>query len=458
MLGKWAKDQATAWGKDQMRRQIDNAKTILLSKGFPEPPNGYQLPFNVDDNEAWAFTYLSVHTDLLTHPTPEGALRMAQAFVKSQGDAIGIPPELIAASNLVTQWPQDLKGAENWAVTLGTAYLMQFGVPLVTSFDMNGFFQAAGNFAMTQIPGAPSFSMCEATFNALKDGSISYGEAKGLVIGACAWIGAAVGQAFGLPAPLGAFLGNLLGQLLTGPVADALGFGPSDSAKLNAAQDAARKAAAAATIVCTDLARATWLQYQHYWDSVENNLQTVIHANQEWLLSGGCARGDGVRLFPESVPGGNTLQYVMDPSTGQPATYKDSKGKAQPMSYVYPVTRYCGDMTGCAYNSMNVVGPVYYRDRYSLSIDDLAADFKSCPPDKPPGPTQPANQEGCPDISSATGGCGAIDALAFWNARRYVTPFQAILEMQGAWKEPGGGDNISRLATRTCTFGTTTRR
>lgn len=404
--GPWAKQMVQLYSSPMMTAGIEAGKRTLQDFRVPENPTGFGPPLTEDEAAQWATGYLASHPDMLTNPTAQGAVAMMQAFVSAQGTAIGLPPEFIAASQLAHGFPTDVGSAEKWGLTLGTAYLSQYGVPIVSDLSATGFLQAAGRFGMSQVaPGIP-FGLCEATYTALSDGSISYNEAQGLVVGACAFIGGAVGQAFGIPAPLGALLGQLVGTVLTGPVADALGFGPSDSEKLNAAQEAATKAAAAATVVCTDLARALWLEYQQYWDSVQTNLDGVFRANQEWLFPGSCGPTSGVMLFPESSPGENTLNYILN-ADGSPVM-----GKNGPLSYPYPTTRHCGPMTGCPYNATSI-DQIVMRDKYDLTMEDLL-------------------KKRVPNISrgSSYAGCDALGALAFWGARRYVTPYQVMYAMR----------------------------
>lgn len=414
-VGPWAKQMGQIYGSDAMQYGIEQGKVTLAALGVPENPTGFGPPMSEDETSQWALGYLSAHPDMLTNPTSQGAVAMMQAFVSAQGNAIGLPPEFIAASDLAHGFPSDPDAAVSWGMKLGTAYLSQYGVPIVSDVSATGFVQAAGRFGIAQVtPGVP-FSLCEATYTSLANGSINFSEAQGLVVGACAWIGGAVGQAFGIPAPLGALLGQLVGSALTGPVAEALGFGPSDSEKLNAAQDAARNAAAAATVACTDLAKALWLEYQQYWESVETNLQGLIRANQEWLfLTGSCGANDGLLLFPESTPGENTLNYILD----EYGRIRQVNGKDA--RYPYPIARACAPMTGCRYNQ-TPIDSLAIRDSYDLTIADL-------------------NKKRIPTIkwSGAYAGCDALGALAYWGARRYVTPYQVIYAMRGLQADKGG--------------------
>ena len=406
-VGPWAKEQAKAWATPEIKAGIDQGRRILEDKLSGNGNKVYadiRSPLDESEVGGWALAYISAHGP----PTSSSAaVAMMQSFVMTNADAIGLPPEFIAASGLIQNFPTTTEGAEQWGLTLGTAYLAQFGVPIITSTDPSAFLSSCGRAAIAQTaPGVP-FSLCEATYRSLSDGSINFAEAQGLVIGACAWIGALVGQAFGLPAPLGALLSQLIASEIVPILADALGFGPSDSEKLNQAQDAARKAAAAATIVCTDLARALWLQYQHYWDSMSGNLDRTIRANQEWLLTGGaCSRTDGIRVFPETTPGANTLDIVCD-KTGAPILVN-----GKPIHYAHPISRWCTDPNGCPYLAYSI-DSVVRRSSYSLST----ADLKRVPNSY--------------DISAGSPGCDAVSALACWEARRYVTPNQVLYEMQG---------------------------
>jgi len=423
MIPPWADQMATLYGSKYVRAGVDSAKIELDKRGTQPPKQGYQQPLTATEAAEWAGKYLASNPGMLTHPTPDGALRMMQSFVAANGAAIGIPPEYVAASRLLNTWPTSVDGAEQWAVAMGSAYLSQYGVPLVSDASAKGFIVAASRFGMSQVaPGIP-FGLCEATFESLSDGSINTAEAEGLVVGACSAIGAAVGQSFGVPAPIGALIGQLVGYDLVIPVAEALGFGPSVNEKLRAAQDAAAKAQAAATAGCTNLAKALWLQYQQYWDSVEGNLQAVFRANQEWLSpSGACGVMDGVYLFPEASPGTNTLDYVIG-SNGNLLTGPDG----HPLHYQYPISRDCSIVTGCPYRA-TAVDDLALRTNYDLTMDDM-------------------NKSLVPSIawSPAAPGCSALGSLAYWGARRYATPYHVLFAMS---QQRLGGPEYTK---RTCT-------
>jgi hypothetical protein len=422
VIGQWAKDQAKVWASSQIGPGIEAGRRMyeekLSAAGKPVEAE-IRAAMPQDDISQWGYNYLLHHPELFTQaPTPETAVAMAQAFIVANCDRIGLPPEFIAASQLIHNFPTTVENAEQWGITLGTAYLSQYGVPIITDANPNTFLASCARGAIAQtFPGIP-LSLCESTYGALLNGSVNFDEAQGLVIQACGWIAGAVGQAFGLPAPIGAVLGQVIAGVLVPIISDALGFGPSDSEKLNRAQEAAAKAAAAATIVCTDLARALWLQYQHYWESMQGNLNTLMRANQEWLTpTGSCGRDNGVFLFPATSPDADTLDLVRD-EQGYAIVLNDDavrtkNAKPQYLRYQKPVVgRSCSWPLGCPYGAYGIEG-VVYRDKYDLSIAEL-------------------KQKRVPNISqSGYAACDALGALAFWNARRYVTPFQVYLAMNG---------------------------
>jgi hypothetical protein len=428
VIGQWGEDQAAIFGHNKLDQGVDLGRRAFEDLLSGTPASGTYRKVEADIKEAmpaadisqWGITYLLHHPELFTQaPTPETAVAMAQAFIAANCKQIGLPPEFIAASQLVRNFPTTVENAEQWGITIGTAYLSQFGVPIITDANPNTFLASCARGAIAQtFPGIP-LSLCESTYGSLSNGSINFDEAQGLAIQACGFIVAAVGQAFGLPAPIGAVLGQIIASVLVPIVCDLLGFGPSDSEKLNRAQEAARKAADAATIACTDLARALWLQYQHYWESMQGNLNTLMHVNQEWLLaSGSCGRDNGVFLFPASSPGADTLDIVRDPVDGGAVLLNESdvragRARAQYMRYQKPVVgRSCSWTLGCPYGAYGIEG-VVYRDKYDLSMGEL-------------------KQKRKPVISQGGyGACDALGALAFWNARRYVTPWQVHLAMNG---------------------------
>ena len=417
-IGPWAKQQAKLYAGMYASPLITQGAKVLEDKlsGVVLPGGPAQKvyadiaqPLAESDIGQWATDYITVHGP----PTsPEQALAMGRAFVTAQCDQIGLPPEFIAASNLIHQWPTSVDGAESWALTMGTAYLSQFGVPIVSSADPSGFLKVSARAAIAQMaPGVP-FGLLEVGFDFWTTGAMSADQAKGLVIGIAGLVGGAVGQLFGLPAPIGAFLAQMIVGPLVGAVFDAFGWGASDSEKLQAAQAAASAAAVVASKQCTDLARALWLEYQHYWQSIEDNLNATIHANQEWLLLQPniyCAPPNGIRLFPAGSDGENRIQYVV---AADGKVVRDSKGR--PQTYPYPVERTCFDDMGCPYLLTKLDSPIY-RDQYALTPDALGR---------------------VPTITQGMAGCDALSALAFWNARRYVTPMQAMYAAFGMATTP----------------------
>jgi hypothetical protein len=424
-IGPWAKQQAQLYGTKAFGDLVDQGRRV-----FEDKLSGVVLPgesithvyadiknaMPEGDIEQWATDYITVHGP---PTTPEQALAMGRAFVTAQCDQIGLPPEFIAASNMISQWPTSVEGAESWAITMGTAYLSQFGVPIVSSADPSGFLKLGARAAIAQFAPGVNFTMLEVGFDFWTTGSMSAEQAKGLVIGVAGMIGGIVGQAFGLPAPIGAFLAQIIVGPMVGAVFDAFGWGESDSEKLQAAQAAAEAAAREASRQCTNYARALWLEYQHYWQSIEDNLNATIHANQEWLLLKPdvyCSPPNGIRLFPALSDGENRIQYVIA-SDGK--VVRDNKGN--PQTYPYPVERTCFEDFGCPY-LLTRFDPPIYRDSYGYPAGDPAGTARDL--------------ARVPTITQGMIGCDAISALAFWNARRYVTPMQVMYAAFGMATSP----------------------
>jgi len=424
-FGPWAKEQANHYGGQAFRNLVDLGRGV-----FEDKLSGVVLPgesvthvyaeikdaMGEDDTVQWLTDYALVHGP---PTTPEQALAMGRAFVTAQCDQIGLPPEFIAASKLINQWPTSVDGAEAWAVGMGTAYLSQFGVPIVTNLDPSGFLKVSARAAIAQFAPGVNFTMLEVGFDFWTTGKMSAEQAKGLVIGIAGMIGGAVGQLFGLPAPIGAFLAQMIVGPMVSMVFDAFGWGESDSDKLRTAQAAASKAAEEASRQCTNYARALWLEYQRYWQSIQDNLQATINANQEWLLLKPdvyCAPPNGIRLFPAGSDGENRIQYI---KTENWKVVRDSRGN--PQTYPYPVERTCFDSLGCPYKSTPIDPPIY-RDSYGYPVGDPAGTARDL--------------AYVPKITSGIAGCDAISALAFWNARRYVTPMQAMYAAFGMATSP----------------------
>jgi hypothetical protein len=151
---------------------------------------------------------------------------------------------------------------------------------------------------------------------------------------------------------------------------------------------------------------------------MQGNLQTLMRANLEWLVtSGSCSLNDGVRLFPASSPSADTLDIVRDPSGAaillNESDVRAKRARPKYMRYQRPVVgRGCVLPLGCPYGAYGIDG-VVNRDKYDLSMGEL-------------------KQAHVPVISQGGyAACDALGALAFWNARRYVTPYQIVLAMYG---------------------------
>jgi hypothetical protein len=419
-IKKWAGEQAAAWAGPVFQGYVQRGRDTLAKarSGLPNAPDiSIRNPLSDDETVNWCEAYIFSHPNLLTNPTPEAAVAMMQSFVLTNCGQIGLPPELIAAGQMIHNLPTTVDGAESWALALGSSYMSRFGIPIITNTDPTAFLHSCGRAAMLQIIPGTAFSMCELTVDAISTGSISLAGVEGIIIGACGTMCAAIGQLFGLPAPIGAILGNIIGGALVPVLADALGFGPTDSEKLSLAQQAARQAAAAGTAVCTDLAATLWVQYQLYWQKMQGSLDGLMQVNDEWLrpygrsqgISCTAASGDGIRLFPEMEAGGNTLDFVYD-QNGNPVPI-DAKAH-QYMRYPYPVTRSCVVPAGCPYLQF-FTDPIVVRDSYDYSRAALG-------------------QARIPNITEQSPSCDALSSLAFWRARRYVTPFQVVLAMKGS--------------------------
>lgn len=410
-VGAWAKEQAKIFASKSMQDGIKRGAHIFeekLSGATPVSVDPFP-PMSESEVEAWVKFFVSGHG----YPTTAAeGLRFAREFVVANCDQIGLPPEFIAASDLIQNFPDTPEEAVTWAVNLGSSFLASFGVPIVDVSDASSFISASARAAVAQIaPGVP-FDLFETTFDALSDGRVTSAEAKGIVIGAAGFVGAVIGQAFGLPAPIGA----LLGQLIVGGLAEAFGWGPDDSEKLKSAQDAASQAAATAHAECTALSVALWLEYQHYWDAIAKTLNDSIRKNQEWLTPhGSCGRTDGIRMF-----GSTTLDIIRDGSGAPLVTnLADVKKGAKPKYRTYPITmtRSCSDARGCPYLSMPMERLIV-RDKY---------------------PVGPADLRRVPTVETSAPGCDAMSALLFWGARRYATPMQVFYAMQGKpdqWVKP----------------------
>ncbi len=409
-LGPWAAEQVKIFSSKEMTQGIENGKRVfdqkmsaggtVLAETFPPMTEGMI--------EQWSRDYVEKNG---FPSSPESAIAMGRAFVIANCDQIGLPPEFIAASDLIQNFPQTPETAIGWSISLSSYFLSSYGVPIVDVTDVSSFLSASARAAIAQVaPGVP-FTLFDTTFEALSDGQLSGEEAKGIVIGAAGFIGGLIGQAFGLPAPIGA----LLSQLLVGGLVQAFGWGPSDSDKLRAAQSAAATAARQAQKECTALSTALWLEYQQYWDAITRDLTASIHENQDWLVQGSCNSTNGIRLF-----GSTTLDYVRDPMGNPIVSNPDEVKKgAKPKyrKYPYTLTRECREGKGCPYLSLSS-DPIVSRDKFALSPSELKR---------------------VPSISIGGRGCDAASALAFWGAQRYVTPMHVVYAMGGKtqkWIEP----------------------
>jgi hypothetical protein len=255
-------------------------------------PDG--IPLSKDDAYKFAQQYAETHG---WPTTPSEAQQFLVAWASKQAAAAGVPPEVLAAGDLIKHPPTNASEAEAWLEEVGKRYAARYGIPITKEQLM----QAAVHTASEQFGVDPT--VAKLTVQALADGELSSGEAHDIAVAACAWAGAVLGQGLGIPAPLGAFIGSALGDIVVTMVFTAFGIGKDDAKERRRKLEEARQRwREAQTKWNTEMLRAAWNAYLHYFEAAVDAVQKMLDQYKDALAETG-----GLRYYESTkimAPGG----------------------------------------------------------------------------------------------------------------------------------------------------------
>lgn len=405
-LDQWVAEQTDVWDRPDVKAALSDTKSRIERELQPTvAPSGQTM-----DEYAiasWA------SADVMDNGFPtsaDEAAAMTQRFLDAQGASMGFHPGFVGAGvELITSgWPENAEDAADWGRLVADNIAQQYGLSMPSDWDAKGVVTAASSAACLQA-GVPFVGVVTTSIDALWDGTLTYDEIGSIVVAVGAAVGAAVGQMFGIPAPIGAFVGAITTELLYGVVADFFGWGPSDAEKRGRAWDAMQQARTAMMAQCLSVGTQAWNQYNDYWNALIGDFEVALNEQAPLL-------GAGLRAF-----GSKQVNYVVDKDGNEQVLFR-------------PIYRKCTNTSGC----------LYYG-----TYGDQPFGFERVPPASAARinevPDAVLGIRPVPNFSGAMRPDGTIDpysALAYYGASRYVTPYQALLELYGydnQYVKPMGG-------------------
>jgi hypothetical protein len=283
----FAQNQYNKWSSAAMQTGIDKGRSQLsamLNVSLPAMP---AMPHSeVSD---WTTGYMQAHG---VPTNVEDGAKMVTALAHAQATKLGVPPEWIAASDVMMHPPTSVEEGFAMVANVGKAYFEKYGVPLL----QNELLSLSANLGM--IAQAIPVQFAIAGVDALKDGKLSGEEIAGIAVQAACYACGLLLQGIGIPAPLGALLAGVIAQGLTS-VAD-------NVIHADDAQTRARKAAYAAldkqrsTLMkeCAKAAQETWNKTQEYWDQVLLPIQALLDVPE---VAARLQRAGGIRYYGRNV-------------------------------------------------------------------------------------------------------------------------------------------------------------
>jgi len=397
-LSGWIDEQTDVWSRPEVQGMIRDTQGQLQEAVNKEIPYSDQLTVDPDTSYTQMLAHVAVHG----YPTtPDEAVDMAWAYLDQQGQQMGFHPALLNAVGFIKDWPDTPEEAADRLKDVAINIGQQYGLPIPTDMSAKSMVAASACAVMTTA-GIPGVGVVTTTISALWDGKLDEDEIKGIVTAVGAAVGAAIGQYFGIPAPVGAFVGGLV----TGVIYDWLGFGESADELRGKAWNAMLKAKAAMEAQCLQMATEAWDAYNAYWNELITNLQGILNEQAPYM-------GDGLRYFGD-------VGLIALPKDIKMPFGKKSLHYFEPVPF--PVARGCEVESGCLYyDEPNPAGAWIRIPGASPKTRDTAPNVTKT--------GHPAR--GSWHVSSQGTYLSAYLALAFWNARRFVTPFHGMLEYFG---------------------------
>jgi hypothetical protein len=295
----FAQTQFATWSSAAMQTGIDKGReqyAAALKVVLPKLPSMGQSELG-----DWTTGYVQEHGV----PTDwESAARMGTALAHAQAAKLGVPPEWIAAADVVMHPPADGPAAVLMVANIGKAYFEKYGVPLLQHELLN----VSANLSL--VANAIPVQFAIAGFDALKDGKLSKEEIAGIAVQAACYACAALLQAFGIPAPLGAIMASVVAQGLTAVAQSVIYNDDADMRARKAAYAALDEQRRALMTECASAAQKTWNKTQEYWDQILAPIQGLL---DQPVVAARLQATKGLRYFGRNVV---TLPYgVLLPQT-----------------------------------------------------------------------------------------------------------------------------------------------
>lgn len=293
---KFADDQFNRWAKPEMQAGIAYGRAQLsqaLKVNLPALPSLGKTEI-VD----WTTGYMQANgipTNL------EDGAKMVTALAHAQAQKLGVPPEFIAAADVVMHPPKTKDEGFAMVASLGEAYFMKYGVPLL----QNELMSVSTNLAMVTQAIPVQFAI--AGIDALADGKLSGEEIAGIAVQAAAYACGLLLQAIGIPAPLGALLAGVIAQGLTKVADDVIHADDADTRARREAIAALEAQRQQLMTQCAAAAQQVWSKTQNYWDKVLVPIQTLL---DQPLVAQRLNAAGGIRYYGRNVvtlPPGVTL-------------------------------------------------------------------------------------------------------------------------------------------------------
>lgn len=293
---KFANDQFNRWASPAIQSGIAYGRAQLsqaLKVTLPVLPS-----FTRSEIIDWTTGY--VQANGVPKNLEDGA-RMVTALAHAQAQKLGVPPEYIAAADVMMHPPKTVDEGVAMIASIGEAYFMKYGVPLL----QNELMSVSTNLAMVTQAIPVQFAI--AGIDALADGKLSGEEVAGIAVQAAAYACGLLLQGIGIPAPLGALIAGVIAQGLTQVADDVIHADDSDTRARQAALDALQQQRQQLMTQCATAAQQVWNKTQDYWDKVLVPIQTLL---DQPLIAQHLQAAGGIRYYGTNVvtlPPGVTL-------------------------------------------------------------------------------------------------------------------------------------------------------
>jgi len=283
----FAQAQFAKWSHSSMQADIEKGRAQLSAKlGVTLP----KLPaMGQSEVTSWTAAYA------LAHGVPtnfEDGAKMVTAFAHAQAAKLGVPPEWIAAADVLMHPPTTTAEATALVADVGKAYFAKYGIALL----QNELMSVSTNLAM--VTQAIPVEFAVAGFDALKDGKLTGEEIAGIAVQAAAYACGMLLQGIGIPAPLGALIGGVIAGQLSAVADNVIHADDADTRARKAAYAALDKQREALMTECASAAQETWNKTQEYWDQVLGRIQALLDVP---AIAARIRAAGGIRYYGRNV-------------------------------------------------------------------------------------------------------------------------------------------------------------